>query len=376
MLSKPALRWFCIALGSVGVVYVVYLSQATLILLGISFVVAYLLDPSIDRLERLGLSRTLAISLLTAVALVSMGVLFLVVIPQLQLQVRHVAGRVPHWGQWLYDHLTPLLEEIAPPLSQYFGVALDIDSLKTYAGHLWDWAMAHLPGITQSILSIFQTMFTGLANFIVGVLNILLVPVMVFYLLRDFDLLRARFYALLPPYWRPIVADWLGEIDHALGGFLRGQFTIALVLATIYAVGLALIGVPLGALLGIISGLANLVPYMSIVAGLVPTLVLFLLSDAPSMGGVLGILLLYIGGQLLEGVYLSPRIMGRETGLHPVIVMVAILVGGTLFGLLGIIVAVPVTAVLQVALRRWHQAWRATWPPAPLPPSPLPPEES
>ncbi len=337
MLSKPALRWFCIVLGSVGVVYVVYLSQATLILLGISFVVAYLLDPSIDRLERLGLSRTLAISLLTAVALVSMGVLFLVVIPQLQLQVRHVAGRVPHWGQWLYDHLTPLLEEIAPPLSQYFGVALDIDSLKTYAGHLWDWAMAHLPGITQSILSIFQTMFTGLANFIVGVLNILLVPVMVFYLLRDFDILRAHFYALLPPYWRPIVADWLGEIDHALGGFLRGQFTVA---------------------------------------GLVPTLVLFLLSDAPSMGGVLGIILLYIGGQLLEGVYLSPRIMGRETGLHPVVVMVAILVGGTLFGLLGIIVAVPVTAVLQVVLRRWHQAWRATWPPAPLPPSPLPPEES
>jgi predicted PurR-regulated permease PerM len=358
------------------VVYVVYLSQATLILLGISFVVAYLLDPSIDRLERLGLSRTLAISLLIALVLVSIGVLFLVIIPQLQLQVRHVAGRVPHWGQWLYDQLTPLLEAAAPSLSQYFGIALDIDSLRTYAGRLWDWVMAHLPGITQSILSVFQTMFTGLANFIVGVLNILLVPVMVFYLLRDFDLLRARFYALLPPCWRPIVADWLGEIDHALGGFLRGQFTIALILATIYAVGLALIGVPLGALLGIIAGLANLVPYMSIVAGLVPTLVLFLLSDAPSMGGILGILLLFLGGQLLEGVYLSPRIMGRETGLHPVVVMVAILVGGTLFGLLGIIVAVPVTAVLQVVLRRWHQAWRATWPPAPLPPSPLPPEES
>jgi predicted PurR-regulated permease PerM len=80
------------------------------------------------------------------------------------------------------------------------------------------------------------------------------------------------------------------------------------------------------------------------------------------MGGILGILLLFIGGQLLEGVYLSPRIMGRETGLHPVVVLVAILVGGTLFGLLGIIVAVPVTAVLQVALHRWHQAWRATWP--------------
>jgi predicted PurR-regulated permease PerM len=376
MFSKPAWRWFGIILGLVCLIYVVYLSQATLILLGISFVVAYLLDPSIDRLERCGLSRTLAISLLLAVALVGMGLLFLVVIPQLQLQVRHVAGRAPHWGQWLYDHLRPLLEAAAPPLSQYFGIALDLDSLRSYAGRLWDWMMAHLPGITQGILSIFQTMFTGLANFIVGVLNILLVPVMVFYLLRDFDILRARFYTLLPPHWRPIVAAWLGEIDHALGGFLRGQCTIALILATIYAVGLALIGVPLGALLGIIAGLANLVPYMSIVAGLVPTLVLFLLSEAPSVGGVLSIILLFLGGQLLEGVYLSPRIMGRETGLHPVVVLVAILVGGTLFGLLGIVLAVPATAVLQVALHRWHQAWQATWPPpaAPMPPSPLPPK--
>jgi predicted PurR-regulated permease PerM len=368
MFSKPLLRWLCIVLGSVCLVYVIYLNQATLILLGISFAMAYLLAPSIDRLECLGLSRTLAISLLIGVVLLSMGVLFLVVVPQLQRQVQQMAGRAPHWGQWLYHHLTPLLEAAAPPLSQYFGIALDMESLRTYAGHLWDWVMTHLPGITQSVLGIFQTMFTGLANFIVGVLDILLVPVMVFYLLRDFDLLRARFYALLPPPWRPTVADWLGEIDHALGGFLRGQFTIALILATIYAVGLALLGVPLGALLGIIAGLANLVPYMSIVAGLVPTLVLFLLSDAPNMGGVLGILLLFLGGQLLEGVYLSPRIMGRETGLHPVVVMVAILVGGTLFGLPGIIVAVPAAAVLQVVLRRWHRAWRATWPPSPLPP--------
>ena len=372
MLSNSALLWLGIALGSVGLAYVVYLNQATLILLGISFVVAYLLDPSIDRLERRGLSRTLAISLLIGVILVSVGVFFLVIIPQLQSQVRYVAGRAPHWGQWLYEHIDPLLKLIAPPLYKYFGIVLDIESLKGYAGHLSEWVMGHLPGITQRILSIFQSMFTGFANFIVGALNILLVPVLIFYLLRDFDILHARFYTLLPPHWRPVVADWLGEIDRALGGFLRGQFTIALILATIYAVGLALIGVPLGALLGIIAGLANLVPYMSIVVGLVPTLVFFLLSDAPSLGGILAILLLYVGGQMLEGLYLSPRIMGRETGLHPIVVMIAILVGGTLFGLLGILVAVPVTAVLQVVLRRWHDAWRATWPP---PAAPLPPGE-
>src|SRR5439155_13457223 len=331
-LSKLLLRWFLIAFCSVCIVYILYRNQATLVLLGMSFVVAYLLDPSIDRLEHLGLSRTLAISLLTSVVLVGLGVLFLVIIPQLQLQVRQVAGRAPGWGQWLYTHLTPLMEAAEAPLFKYFGIALDIESLKMYAVRLWGWVVAHLPDITQGLLSIFQTMFTGLANFIVGVLHILLLPVLIFYLLRDFDILRDRFYGLLPPHWRPDVAAWLGEIDHAVGGFLRGQFTIALILAALYAIGLSLLGVPLGAVLGIISGLANLVPYMSIVAGLLPTLLLFLLSDAPTMGGVLSIILLYVGGQLLEGVYLSPRIMGRETGLHPVVVMIAILVGGTLFG--------------------------------------------
>jgi predicted PurR-regulated permease PerM len=362
-LPQPIRRWLLIILASVLIGYVLYRNQATLVLLGLSFVVAYLLDPSVDRLERLGLSRTLAITLLAGLLCIVIGVLFLVVIPQLRRQALLVADRAPRWGPWLYDHLAPLLEQVAVPLSEYFGIALDIDSLKMYAVRLWDWVMSHLPGITFGVLSVFQTMFTGLANFIVGVLNILLVPVLIFYLLRDFDALHARFYTLLPPHWRPIVADWLGEVDQAVGGFLRGQFTIALVLATLYAIGLALLGVPLGVVLGIISGLANLVPYMSIVVGLIPALLLFLLSDAASFGGVLSIILLYVGGQLLEGVYLSPRIMGRETGLHPVVVMVAILVGGTLFGLVGIILAVPAAAVLQVVLRRWHRAWQATWPP-------------
>lgn len=362
VLPKHTLRWFGIGLGVVLVAYVVYRSQATLVLLGISFVIAYLLDPSIDRLECLGLSRTLAISLLVGLMLVGIGVLFLVLIPQVQLQARQVAERAPRWGQWLYTHATPLLERAAAPLSQYFGIALDLDSLKTSAVRLWAWGLSHLPSITQGIFSIFQTMFTGLANFIVGVLNIVLVPVLLFYLLRDFDTLRERFYDLMPPHWRPVVADWLGEVDHAVGGFVRGQLTIALILAVLYAIGLALMGVPLGALLGIISGLANMVPYMSIVVGLLPALLLFVLSDAPSFGGVLGIVLIYVGGQLLEGLYLSPRIMGRETGLHPVVVILAILVGGSLFGLLGILLAVPATAVLQVILRRSHQAWQATWP--------------
>jgi predicted PurR-regulated permease PerM len=152
----------------------------------------------------------------------------------------------------------------------------------------------------------------------------------------------------------------LGEIDRVVGGFLRGQLTIAVILAAIYAIGLTLLRVPLGAILGVVSGLANLVPYMSIVVGLLPAL-LFSLMDEPNWWRWLWILLLYSGGQFFEGFFLSPRIMGKHTGLHPVMVMVSIIVGGTLLGLTGIILAVPAAAVLKVVMVRRHQAWKKTW---------------
>jgi predicted PurR-regulated permease PerM len=349
------MRWAFIGLGIALGAFLLYINQATVVILSISFFIAYLLDTVIDRCEALGLSRTLGILLLAGVGLVGLFLLFLVIIPQLQRQTLLVIDRAPRWGQWLYEHMALLLERLSLPV--------DVTHLQQYGSRVWSWVEGNLPSVTPRVLGVFQYMFAGLTNFIVVILNIILVPVLSFYLLRDIDTLRARFYEAVPPHWRPVIADWLGEIDYALGGFLRGQFTIAVVLAALYAVGLALIGVPMGALLGVISGLANMVPYMSIVVGLLPALLLFFLSDEPGLWRFLGIIMIYIGGQLLEGVYLGPRIMGKETGLHPVIVMVAILVGGTLFGLLGIMLAVPATAVLQVALRRWHRAWRHTWPP-------------
>lgn len=361
----PVRRWLLLGCALVLCGYVLYRTQGTLVLLSISLFTAYLLDPSIDRLERLGLSRTVAIFFLSIGMALSCLVVLVLIVPQLQRQASYLAGRAPHWGQWVYNHLAPALQDLEAPLSRYFGVTLDLESLRTYATRLWEWLLSHLPGVAQSLVSVFQTMFTGVANFIVGAVNIVLVPVLTFYLLRDFDIVSARFYAALPPPWRPVIADWLGEVDQAVGGFLRGQCTIALVLATVYATGLVLLGVPLGFLLGVLAGIANMVPYMSVVVGLVPTLVLFSLSETASLWGCLGILLLYVGGQMFEGLYLSPRIMGKETGLHPVVVMVAIMVGGTLGGFLGIVLAVPLTAVFQVVLRRWHQAWQATWPPEP-----------
>ena len=355
------MRWSLFGLGILLIGWMLYRNQSTLILLGISFCVAYLLDPTVDRLERLGLSRSLAIVLIGLGILLGLGIVVLVVVPQVLVQAQLVINRFPAWWWWISAHIDPLLDHLPPPIADYVPTAFDEAYLQEYLTRLWDWAGVDVPKLTQRLLSIVQSMFTGIANFIVGVLNIVLVPVLSFYLLRDYDALRRQFYAAVPPHWHTEIAAWLEDFDRVLGGFLRGQCTIALILALVYAIGLTLIGLPMGFVIGVISGLANMVPYMSIVVGLLPALLLFSLSDAPTWGRLLTLLLVYASGQLLEGLVLSPRIMGKETGLHPVIVMMAILMGGTLFGLGGIILAVPVAAIVQVLVKRWHHAWKATW---------------
>lgn len=353
VLSRPFLRWMGWGLAAVVVVALLYLTWNIVVLLGVSFFIAYVLDPLVDDMEHRGLPRTLTIVLL--VLTVGLGLFFfiLVLVPQLQSQASQLASRAPEWGEWLLQHIVPLLERV--------GLPLDKNSLTTYAAQVWDTLWSNVSGFGKPVLSVFSSMFAGIGNFIIGIVSIVFVPVFAFYLLRDFNRLGERFYAAMPPTWRPVVVDWLGELDHVVGGFLRGQFTIAIILAALYAIGLSLLGVPIGALLGVISGLANMVPYMSAVVGLLPALLLSLIEDA-NVWRMLGVVLVYVGGQLLEGVYLGPRIMGKETGLHPVVVMVSIMVGGTLFGLIGIILAVPTAAVLKVVLWRVHHAWRATWP--------------
>jgi predicted PurR-regulated permease PerM len=354
VVPRPLLHGLGWGLAAVVVAGLLYLTWGTAVLLSVSFFIAYVLDPLVDYMERRGLPRTLTIALLVLAGGLGLFFFVLVLMPQVQSQASQLASRAPEWEQWLLQHIVPLLERV--------GLPLDKNSLTTYASQAWEALRSNVTGFGKPVLSVFSTMFAGIGNFIIGIVSIVFVPVFAFYLLRDFNRLGERFYAALPPAWRPVVSDWLAELDHVVGGFLRGQFTIAVILAALYAVGLSLLGVPIGVLLGVISGLANMVPYMSIVVGLVPALLLSLIEEA-HLWRTLGVVLVYTGGQMLEGVYLGPRIMGKETGLHPVVVMVSIMVGGALFGLSGIILAVPTAGVLKVVLSRAHRAWRATWSP-------------
>lgn len=351
--SGHAMRRIAVACGCIIVAFILYRNQATLIVVGISLFLAYLLHPIVDYLERCGIRRGLAILLMTLTLLFTVFLLGRFIGQQLQNQIAQAIDLAPRLWQRLYTYLIALAEALEIPVNK--------ENLDQYIARLRDWTKVNFLSILQYVLGFFQHFFVNLTAFIVNILHIILVPVLTFYLLRDFAELKRRFYDVFPPSWRQPLKSWLYELDHVLGGFLRGQLLIAFILAGLYAGALSLVGVPAGLLLGLITGFANMVPYMGIIIGLLPSLLMCALSETPSLWLFVGVLLIYCGGQALEGFYLSPRIMGRETGLHPVVVMVAIMIGGTLFGFKGLLFAVPVAAMIKVAFLQWYRAWRATW---------------
>jgi|FaiFalFF_MnMetaG_3_1042247.scaffolds.fasta_scaffold02806_3 predicted PurR-regulated permease PerM len=350
--GRLVLRWTLILALLLALGGFLYLIRTTVFLLLVAFLIAYLLDPIVERLEAWRVPRSIGVLLVSVAFLGMLVAVVWVILPEVRYQVQVLSQRVPQWAERLYTWAQPVLQRL--------HISLDAPSIEAFIQRALKWVQANLPRLREPAQRVLQGMFTGIAGFIVGVYQFIMVPVMAFYLLRDYNRIGPRLYSLLPPAWRPVVREWLREIDQAVGGFLRGQFLIALFLAVYYAVGLSLLRVPLGFLLGILSGLANIVPYMSLVVGMIPAALLAFL-DQPSLWRVLWVLALFESGQLIEGLILGPRIMGRQTGLHPVTVILAILIGGTLMGLWGVFLAVPAAALLKAVFRRWMALQQSRW---------------
>lgn len=375
----PSVKGFLLALAAVLFLWIAYLNVSTLVLLSLSFLLSYLLNPLVSKMESKGLSRTVSITILVVILLCAGTGLTLMLIPQIAQQTQSLflkyqddssylsdtpSTTLPtdisaeddesHFVKWFDTNINPILRDLGLEEMKKEDLRIRIQSAL-------QWIDTHYPQWSQSAWNLIQSTFSGVTGFVVGILNLLLVPVFTFYLLRDYPFLEKTFYSIMPPHWRSPVADWMNEIDRVVGGFLRGQFSIALVLATINAVGLSLLGIPFGFLIGFIAGMANMVPYMSIVVGLFPA-VLFSFLDRPDLWRAVWVILIFSSAQMLEGFYLSPRIMGQEVGLHPVLIMLAIILGGSLFGLVGILLAVPLAAILKVIVVRSHSAWKKHWP--------------
>ena len=300
--------------------------------------VAYLLDPVCDRLEKLGLSRTLATTALTLVFLIAAAGGLLLLFPLVAGQLAGLFGRLPEVVQALGDKVGETLVSIE--------ARIDPELMAEIKGALAGSAQKFVSWITGVMAGLLKS---GAA--LVDLLSLLVItPVVTFYLLRDWDRIVQRVDDWLPKHMAGTIREQLGEVDRMLAGFVRGQSSVCLVLAIFYAVGLTLAGLDFGLVIGLLAGLLSFGPFVGSAVGFVASVGMALIQfdDWWRIAIVAGV---FVVGQLLEGNFLTPKLVGDRIGLHPVWVIFALLAGGVLFGFVGVLLAIPVAAVVGVLVR-------------------------
>ncbi|KGM50510.1 AI-2E family transporter [Pseudooceanicola atlanticus] len=296
--------------------------------------VAYFLDPVADRLEAMGASRALATGIITLVALLIFVVLLLLVVPTLINQAIDLFNIAPK-----------VFQDFQAFLTQRFPELLDQDSTLRQS----------LTSLGETIQSkggqLLQGALSSVGSLINVVMLFVIVPVVAFYLLYDWDNMVGDIDDLLPRDHAPVIRRLAGEIDATLASFIRGMGTVCLILGTYYAIALMLVGLQFGLVVGAVAGLITFIPYVgALVGGLLAIGLAFFQfwGDWLSIGLVAGI---FVIGQVIEGNVLTPKLVGDSVGLHPVWLIFALSVFGSLFGFVGMLVAVPVAAAIGVLMR-------------------------
>lgn len=302
--------------------------------------IAYLGDPLADRLQRMGCGRALAAVLVFSMIGLVIVLSLLVAVPLLAYQMNSLLEKLPAIYGWFTATALPWV---------YQKLDLPGDQLPAFMNTLTDnWRSVSkvLAGAGRYITG------SGL-NLLVALANLVLIPVVAFYLLRDWDHLRARALAILPLAWQPRVIELAEECDEVVGAFLRGQFLVMLALGGIYSAGLWIVGLELAFLIGAMAGLASIVPYLGAFVG-IATASVAAYSQFQEWTALLPVAVVFMVGQTIEGYVLTPKLVGDRIGLHPVAVIFAVLAGGQLAGFVGVLVALPVAAVIMVFLRHLH----------------------
>jgi predicted PurR-regulated permease PerM len=300
--------------------------------------VAYLLNPAVARLERAGLSRTLSTSLVTLAFCLIVAAALVVVAPVLVGQLAGFARRLPQYVDTLRARVLPLIElarDALPPgaFEKMQAAAMD------YVAPAANW-------LAQVLLKVI-----GGGMVLASLLSLAVItPIVAFYLLRDWNRVVARVDSWLPRDHVATIRAQVRLVDRTLAGFLRGQATVCLTLGCFYGIGLSVVGLDFGLAVGMATGLISFIPYFGMAIGLVVSLSLAVVQFASWQGAAM-VAAVFAVGQFLEGNFLTPRLVGDRVGLHPAWIIFALLAGGALFGFVGIMLAVPVAAVIGVGVR-------------------------
>ena len=313
-------------------------------------VVAYFFDPVVARLQRYGLSRTLATTAVTILAaLITIGAAFAIVPPVFS-QVEALVTKTPEYIVNAATRLQPMIE----PLRSRLGLEpLSLRELQAEASQWAGQALAILGGVASRV-----------AQRSAAVINVLallfLTPVVTFYLLRDWPKVLSAIDSALPRDHADTVRKLARESNAAVAGYVRGQALVCLCLGTIYGAGMSFVGLQFGFVIGLIAGLISFIPFVGTLVGATMALGMALAQFPPDWISVGKVAVVFLIGHLLEGNVLSPKLVGDRVGLHPVWIMFALLAGGSLFGFVGVLVAVPIAAIVGVVVRHLLERYHAS----------------
>jgi len=324
-----------IAIALIGGVF--YLLAPVLTPFVASALLAYIGDPLADRLERLKMPRTLAVVAVFVLTFLFLALLVLLLGPLVRSQVNALLAALPE--------LASQAEQVwLPRIADFVDIDPESDVgigpfLSRYSEMAGDWGGKLLMSVSKS--------GSALAA---AVMSLFLVPILTFYLLRDWDSVMAHIAAVLPPSQHDTIVGLAKETDEVLGAFLRGQLLVMFALSTIYAIGLSLVGVKFALAIGVFAGIVSFVPYLGLVFG-IALAALTVIAEPNPLLMLAGVIAVFVVAQMLEGTVLTPKLVGDQIGLHPVLVIFAIAAGGQLFGFFGILLALPAAAVLSVLVR-------------------------
>lgn len=301
--------------------------------------IAYLFDPVADRLQRMGLSRTLATTLILASFFVVVALILLLMIPALHRQISAAIRLIPNTVDAVQHLLEPILSQMQSELSPD-----SVKEIKSTIGDFAGTAFKWLSGLAGKLLS------GGLA-FLNLLSLILITPLVAFYLLRDWDDIVAKVDNWLPRDAAPNIREQVRKIDDTLAGFLRGQGLVCASLAVFYAAGLTILGLKAGLLIGVAAGLLAVIPYVGATVGMLIGVGMAFAQFQQDWIQIVSVAAVFLVGQTLEGYFLTPRLVGGRVGLSPIWIIFAMLAGGALFGFTGVLLALPAAAIVGVLVR-------------------------
>jgi predicted PurR-regulated permease PerM len=350
MMDRTLRRVFFLA-GIVLLLWILYLLKPVLIPFVAAFLIAYLFSPLVDKLHKVGLPRWLSISVVFVGIGVVMTLAVWYLVPLIWEQLIYARDRIPAAIQWVNSTFLPWLS------STFNVVEMEIDT-DQFSTAVMDYVQTNYSA--NSIQAVALRIAQSGMNFIQIGGTVVLIPIIAFYFLLDWDRMLDNLRRLIPRPYEQSTLRIAGECHSVLGAFVKGQFLVMFLLGVVYAVGLQLIGLEVGLIIGMIAGLCSIIPYLGFAVGIIAALIATFFQFGLDWWQIILVGVVFMVGQAIEGYILQPFLLGDKIGLSPVAVVFAVLAGAQLAGFLGMLIALPVAAVIVVLLRHFRDYYETT----------------